>query len=836
MKAAARILAGLAALWLASVQAAEPKVYKDRIEPHWFNENKSFWYRNELPGGTREFVRVDAESGSRRAAFDHARAAEAFEKLTGTKFEAGKLPVEAVQFEDGQKALLLLGLTNQWRLNLDNYEMAAVGGLEGASHWRSLPNEGRPRASRRAGPETVIFFINRLDRAVDLFWINDEGERQPYGSLEPDGEKRQHTFSGHVWLAALRNGAAAGVFAAADTPARAVIEERRSRAEEPEAPSTTAPSPDGRWEAFARDHNLWLRERSSKQEFALTFDGNPGNSFRKDASRDRMIGMDYEKEDYPASLPEVFWSPDSRKLAALQTRSVPERRVQLIESSPKDQLQPKLHSYPYLKPGDEIPAQTPRLFHVETRREIPVSGALFANAWDLSGFRWAKDSSRFTFVFNERGHQLLRVIAVDAATGAARAIVEERSATFIDYSGKFFLDWIGDGELLWMSERGGWNHLYLYDADVGAVKNQITRGEWAVRRVLRVDAEKREVWFMAAGAAAGQDPYHFHLCRAKLDGSGFHRLTEGDGTHDIQWQPGNRYFIDTWSRVDAPPVIELRRAEDGALACRLEEADASEILAARGRFPERFSAQGRDGATEIFGIIHRPKNFEVGRKYPVLENIYAGPHDFHVPKSFRARYRHQEELADAGFIVVQIDGMGTSWRSKAFHDVAAKNLRDAGFPDRIAWLKAAAAKFLEFDLSRLGIYGGSAGGQNALAALLWHGDFYKAAAADCGCHDNRMDKIWWNEQWMGWPIGPHYTENSNVVNAHRLQGDLLLVVGELDRNVDPASTLQVANALAKAGKKFELLLMPGAGHGAAETPYASKRRLDFFVQHLQAQP
>lgn len=217
----------------------------------------------------------------------------------------------------------------------------------------------------------------------------------------------------------------------------------------------------------------------------------------------------------------------------------------------------------------------------------------------------------------------------------------------------------------------------------------------------------------------------------------------------------------------------------------------------------------------------------------MIENIYAGPHDHHVPKAFRAGFRHQHELADRGFIVVQIDGMGTAWRSKKFHDVVWNNLRDAGFPDRIAWLKAAAAKFPELDLTRLGIYGGSAGGQNSSAALLWHGDFYRAAVSDCGCHDNRMDKIWWNEQWLGWPVGPHYAENSNTLNAAKLQGALLLVVGELDRNVDPASTLQFASALTKAGKDYELMVVPGAGHGACETPWANRRRLEFFVKHLR---
>jgi dipeptidyl aminopeptidase/acylaminoacyl peptidase len=263
----------------------------------------------------------------------------------------------------------------------------------------------------------------------------------------------------------------------------------------------------------------------------------------------------------------------------------------------------------------------------------------------------------------------------------------------------------------------------------------------------------------------------------------------------------------------------------------VERADASALLASGWRPPERFVAKGRDGATDIYGVIHRPKEIDPRRKYPVIESIYAGPQGAFVPKAFRSGYS-QEELAELGFVVVQIDGMGTSNRSKKFHDVCWKNLGDAGFPDRRLWIQAAAERYPYMDLSRVGIYGGSAGGQNAVRGLLAHGDFYKVGVADCGCHDNRMDKIWWNELWMGWPVGPHYEEQSNVTQAHRLEGRLLLIVGELDRNVDPASTMQLVNALIRADKDFDLLLVPGAGHGAGGSPYGRRRQREFFVREL----
>ena len=329
----------------------------------------------------------------------------------------------------------------------------------------------------------------------------------------------------------------------------------------------------------------------------------------------------------------------------------------------------------------------------------------------------------------------------------------------------------------------------------------------------------------------GQDPYYIHFCRVNFDGSGLTVLTAGDGTHQADFSPDRKFFVDVWSRVDAAPVTELRRSSDGKLVCTLEQADITRLQKAGWEQPERFVAKGRDGVTDIYGVIFRPTHFDPKKKYPVVEHIYAGPQDSFAPKAFKPFYG-QQEIAELGFIVVQMDGMGTSNRSKKFHDVCWKNLADAGFPDRILWIKAAAAKRPEMDLSRVGIYGGSAGGQDAMRALLDHGDFYKVSVADCGCHDNRMDKIWWNEQWMGWPVDESYARSSNVEDAWKLQGKLLLMVGELDHNVDPASTMQVVNALEKAGKDFEMLIITGSDHGSAETPYGKRRRADFLVRNL----
>ncbi len=579
------------------------------------------------------------------------------------------------------------------------------------------------------------------------------------------------------------------------------------------------PSPDGKWNAFVRDHNIYLRpagddekENPKRIEYQLTTDG-------------------IEKGRYGM----LQWSPDSTRLVAFRIEPGDEKEVHLIESSPRDGGRTNLRSRSYDLPGDKLTSYELNLFDVDAKKQIKPD----VEKIDLHYPRiyWSKDGRYFAYEKVDRGHQRLRIIRVDSQTGEASDVIDEKTETFIWTAHTENLDlerinWLPEtDEAIYVSERDGWRHLYLLDTKNGGIKNQVTQGEYVVRGIDRIDEEKRQIWFHASGKNSDQDPYFMHYYRVNFDGTGLVALTEADGNHSLQFSPDNKYAIDTYSRVDAPAKHELRRTEDGQLVCALEEADAEELLADDDYHPlEDFVAKGRDGKTDIWGVICRPRDFDPNKKYPILESIYAGPQGSFVPKSFGGGNRYGQ-MADLGFIVVQIDGMGTANRSKAFHDVCWHNIKDAGFPDRILWIKAAAEKYPYMDTSRIGIYGGSAGGQNAAAAVLFHPEFYDVAVAGCGCHDNRMDKASWNEQWMGYPVGPQYAECSNIDNAHRLQGKLMLILGELDENVPIESTLRFADALIKADKDFDLVFVPGAGHGMGGE-YGGRRMRDFFVRHL----
>ncbi len=569
---------------------------------------------------------------------------------------------------------------------------------------------------------------------------------------------------------------------------------------------TSAVSPDGQWEASVQEGNVFIKSIKQGSSSKFTSDGTQA--------------MPYGK---------LAWSPDSKYLVGYHIHPIEDSVVYYILTSLPGTSRGQLRSHPYKQPGDPFTTYTMFLFSPATQKTLKVD----ADTIDFFGapeLHWrVADKSIFTFEKVDRGHQRFRIIEVNASTGDTRTVLDEKAATFIYESRLFTYYPRGSDLLIHSSEKDGWQHIYITDLITGK-EQQVTKGNWVVRSIDSIDILKKEIWFRASGMDATEDPYLVHYYRVGFDGHHLISLTPEAGNHILIYSPGRDYYIDTYSQVNIPPVTKLRRTSDGKDILQLEEADVMMYNKSGVHPPEVFVAKGRDGVTDIWGIVSRPSDYDPGKKYPVLENIYAGPQDAFVPKSFTP-YSEMQSLAELGFIVVMIDGMGTANRSKAFHDVCWKNLADAGLPDRILWIKALAKKYPYVDADRVGLYGTSAGGQNTLTALLTHPEFYKAGVAACGCHDNRVDKQWWNEQWMGYPVGKEYEEQSNVTNAGKLQGSLLLIVGEGDTNVPPESTYRVADALIKAGKLFDFLPVPGMNHSDGG-PYGRVRKRDFFVRHL----
>ena len=570
---------------------------------------------------------------------------------------------------------------------------------------------------------------------------------------------------------------------------------------------TAASSPDGQWNAFIQDGNVFIKSVNQGTSSQFTSDG--------------TVTMPYGN---------LAWSPDSKYLVGYHIHPVHDSSVYYILTSMPGTTRGQLRSQPYKQPGDPFTTFTMYLFTPGQQRQTTKVNTDTIDFFGAPELHWhAKDKQLFTYEKIDRGHQRFRVIEVNAATGNTRTALDEKTATFIYESRLFTYYPQGTDLLIHTSEKDGWQHIYITDLLTGN-EQQVTKGDWVVRNIDSIDIAKKEIWFRACGMNPAEDPYLVHYYRIGFDGKHLLALTPEAGNHTIDFSPGREYYTDTYSQVNIAPVTVLRRTTDGKEIMPLEKADLSLYLQTGAHPPEVFVAKGRDGKTDIWGIVSRPSDYDSTKKYPVLENIYAGPQDAFVPKSFTP-YSEMQSLAELGFIVVMIDGMGTANRSKAFHDVCWKNLADAGLPDRILWIKALAKKYAYVDAGKVGLYGTSAGGQNTLTALLFHPEFYKAGVAACGCHDNRVDKQWWNEQWMGYPVGKEYAEQSNVTNAAKLQGNLLLIVGEADTNVPPESTYRVIDALIKAGKLFDFLPVPGMNHSDGG-PYGRIRKRDFFVRHL----
>lgn len=599
-----------------------------------------------------------------------------------------------------------------------------------------------------------------------------------------------------------------------------------------------ARSPDGRREAFIRDWNLWVRDVATGKETALTTDGVKDFGYATD-------NAGWQRSDHPI----VLWSPDSKKIATFQQDQREVGEMYLVDTRVGH---PTLHAWKYPLPGDKVVTMIQRVIidvagPTIVRLQMPpdqhrssLCDDVACRGGEWSDVQWSADGSTLAFVSTSRDHKREQLRVADAATGTIRDVLEETTPTFYE-SGNGRVNWRylpASNEMIWFSERDNWGQLYLYDLRTGKLKHAITSGEGNVTELLRVDENARTVYFVAVGKERGRDPYFRHLYRVDLDGKHLQLLTPADADHDVSLSPSGAFFVDSYSRPDVPPIAELRDA-DGTLRATLETADISRLVATGWKPPTPIIVKARDGATDLYGLMYKPTNLDPAKKYPIINHIYPGPQTGSVGgRSFSPARGDAQPLAELGFIVVEIDGMGTPWRSKTFHEAYFGDMADNTLPDQIAGMKELAAKYPWIDLDRAGIYGHSGGGFATGAAMFHYPDFFKVGISESGNHDNRMYEDDWAEKWTGLlemkPDGSsNYDSQANENFAKNLKGKLLLAHGTMDNNVPPNNTLLVVDALVRANKDFDLIMLPNQAHGYGDASnYMTRRRWDFFVRNL----
>ncbi|MHB1223254.1 MAG: S9 family peptidase [Gemmatimonadaceae bacterium] len=592
------------------------------------------------------------------------------------------------------------------------------------------------------------------------------------------------------------------------------------------------PSPDGRRRAFIRDWNLWVRDVATGQEKRLTTDGVENFGYATDNAgwthSDRAI---------------LLWSPDSRKIATFQQDERNVGDMYLVKTTTGH---PELSAWKYPLPGDSVVAMLERVvIDVESgrvtrlRMERDYHRATLGDDVSMDDYAFSPDGSKLALVSTSRDHKKATLRVADVATGEVRTVFEETAPTHFESRTGWRVLW-GSDEVVWYSQRDDWGQLYVYDLATGKLKNQITTGEGPVSQIARLDEKARTIWYVAMGREKGQDPYFRHYYRIGLDGKKAVSLTPEDGDHSAQLSPDGRFLIDTYSKVDVPPVVVLRDAGTGKVLMPLEKADISRLLATGWKPPLSVRMKGPDGRTDIYGQLFTPTTLDSTRKYPIINNPYPGPQSGSVgTRSFTAARGDRQALAELGFIVVTIDGMGTPGRSKSFHDAYYGAMgRDNTIPSQMAGMKELARRYSWIDIDRVGIYGHSGGGFITAGAMFRYPDFFKVGISESGNHDQRQYEDDWGERYQGLLVrNPDGTDNYDVEAnqnlAKNLEGHLLIAHGGMDDNVPPYNSYLVVDALIKANKDFDLLIFPNAAHGyGVDSNYMMRRRWDYFVKWL----
>jgi dipeptidyl-peptidase-4 len=602
--------------------------------------------------------------------------------------------------------------------------------------------------------------------------------------------------------------------------------------------SEEAISPDGKSAAFIRDYNLWVRDVTSGKEAQLTTDGVKDFGYATDNA-----GWIH------SNRPILLWSPDSRKIATFQQDQRGVGEMYLVETKVGH---PVLQAWKYPLPGDDVVTTIQRVVidldaHRVIRLELPADqhrttlcDDVECRGSDWADVEWSPDATHLAFVSTSRDHKHEQFRVADATTGAVRDVFDETAATQYE-SGWGRVNWHylpASNEVIWFSERDNWGHLYLYDLASGRLKNQITSGEWVVTQLLRVDEKNRVLYFLGCGREKGRIPYFPHLYRIGFDGKNLALLTPEDGNHEVSFSSSGRYFLDSYSKPDVPAVAVLRD-EAGKLVSTIAKMDISRLLAAGWQPPVLITVKARDGVTDLYGLMYKPTNLDPTKKYPIVNYIYPGPQGGSVSFwGFAPARQDAQPLAELGFAVVQIEGLGNPLRSKKFHDFYYGNMGDNTLPDQIAGMKELAQKYSWIDIERAGIFGHSGGGYAAADAMFRYPDFFKVGISESGNHDNREYEDDWGERYQGLLVRnadgtTNYDDQANQHLAKNLKGHLLLAHGTLDDNVPPYNTLLVVNELIKANKDFDLLLLPNQHHGyGSATRYMTRRRWDYFVRYL----
>ena len=716
----------------------DPLIDGGNVRPNWLAGDQ-FWYLM-TSSKKNEFILVDPDKKSRVAAFDHQKLADALSTTTGTKYDAMKLPFQAVVFSPDGKSLSFTVDAKRWKYDLQSNQISREESTSG-----TLTAPVAPQGRRGSAGNEVL-------------------------------------------------------------------------------------SPDGKRSAFIKEYNLWTREVSTNKQTQLTTDGIKDFGYATD-------NAGWSSSDGPI----LRWSPDTKKIATFRQDQRTVSDMYLVSTNVG---KPSLRSWKYPLPGDkDIPMIHRVIIDVELAKIINLQVAADPHRASLSDdisssgtfddVDWKADASQLAFVSTSRDHKQEKFRIADAVTGAVREVFEETVLTQYE-SGQGSINWrylANSNEIIWYSERDNWGHLYLYDAATGKLKNQITKGNWLVARLVKVDEKNRIVYFTANGRQP-DNPYFSQLYKIGFDGSNLTLLTPGEGNHQYTFSPSGNYIIDTYSKPDVAPVTVLCDL-NGKVLAELGKTDVSRLVATGWKPPKPVSVKAHDGKTDIYGLVFTPTRMEANKKYPVIDYIYPGPQGGSVGSwSFSASRSDHQALAELGFIVVLIEGTSNPLRSKSFHDMSYGNMSENTLPDQVTAIRQLSQQF-PIDTTRVGIWGHSGGGFATAAAMFRYPDFFKVGISESGNHDNRNYEDDWGERYDGLVENSNYEAHANQNYAKNLKGKLLLAHGMMDNNVPPSNTMLVVEALIKANKSFDLVVFPNSAHGYGQYgPYMMRRRWDYFVKNL----